>query len=110
MSAIGPGNIGSLNLAGSFAGAQRSDADTDRNKASSAEQKFQIDQRTMSSHSTGDVAEADFSSERDADGRLSYPETPRPDDESEDPDESQEQRRRALDVLDGRGTSLDLEA
>lgn len=108
MSGISPGNIGALNLAGSFAGAQRGDAHTDRNKADSAEQKFKIDQQAMAAHSTDDVAEADLSPERDADGRLPYSQTPRPDDHSEDSDEHQPER--GPDAFGERGGSLDLEA
>jgi len=108
MSTIGPGSIGAMNLAGSFAGAQRSDAHTDRNKANAAEQKFAIDQRAMAAHSSDDVAEADLSHERDADGRQPYRRTP--DAQGDDSDERQEQPQHGPDAFEERGRSLDLEA
>lgn len=110
MSTIGPGNIGALNLAGSFAGAQRSDAHTDRNKADSALQKFKVDQQAMAAHSADDVAEADLSHERDADGRLPYGRTPRPDHLDEDSDERRNEWQRGADAFGDCGRSLDLEA
>ena len=111
MSAIGPGSIGALNIAGSFAGSQRSsETQTDRAKAESADQKFQIDQKAMSAHSLGDVAETDLSAERDPDGRMPYGELA----EKRDSAELEEERRLrsggSEDAFGERGGSLDLEA
>ncbi len=108
MSTIGPGNIGALNLAGSLAGAQRSDASTDRNKAESAAQKFQVDQKTLTARSLGDVSEADLSSERDPDGRLPY--DGRRKDDSSGKDSANPNSRFAADAFGERGSSLDIEA
>ncbi len=110
MSSIGPGNIGALNLAGSFAGASRGEVNTDRDKASSAEQKFMVDQQAMS---LDGIAEAELSSERDADGRLPYAQIEQPEVPSEEEEEDQEQQSQPLpspDAFGERGTSLDLEA
>ena len=107
MSSIGPGNIGALNLAGSFAGARRGEVNTDRDKASSAEQKFKLDQQAMS---LDDVAETELSSERDADGRLPYTQMTPPEAPSEEDQEQQSQPLPAPDAFGERGASLDLEA
>jgi hypothetical protein len=110
MSAIGPGNVGPLNIAGSFAGAQRASADPDREKAEAAVQKFQTDQQALAAHGLSDVAEAELAGDRDADGRSalgsfgSEPTNPPQDHAPE------QQGRRAPDAMEERGTVLDLEA
>lgn len=115
MSSISPGSIGALNLVGSFAGAQRNDAEADHAKAESAERKFQLDQRALSAHSLDDVAEAELSSDRDADGRQLYSE-PEPQDETDQAAALQEDAANLVrsagrpDALGERGRLLDLEA
>ncbi|QDU82084.1 hypothetical protein Pla110_38390 [Polystyrenella longa] len=74
MSSIGSGNIGTgaLNIVGSLTGTQKSSAtQSNDNKAEAAAQKFQLDQKAMS-EKTQDVAAADMSPDRDADGRADY--------------------------------------
>ena len=109
MSAIGPGNIGALNLAGSAAGAQRAEADTNQNRADAAGRKFQIDQKKLSSQSLDDVAETELSSERDPDGRLPY-ERNHSEQSERDNSDAKEKSDRAPDAFGDRGNSLDLEA
>ncbi len=115
MSSIGPGNIGAFNLVGSFAGAQRADADADRAKAESADRKFQVDQREFSAHSLDDVTETELSSDRDADGRQLYSDVAgQPDAEhGELPDEDSTHsagKGVRTDAFGERGRLLDLEA
>jgi len=110
MSSIGPGNIGALNIAGSFAGAQRTEAETNRSKAEAATQRGQVDPKSMSTEAVDDVAEADLSEERDPDGRMSYGGSWTSDDS---PDTSRDQTKQPDAVPDAfgeRGNSLDLEA
>ena len=117
MSSIGSGNIGALNLAGSLAGTQKSSGtQTNDNKAEAAAQKFQLDQKALS-EKTQDVAEADLSPDRDADGRSDYHDSA-PHDELElsqiKPDEDQEQSKHRkpnrLALESDTGQVLDLEA
>jgi len=109
MSSIGPGNIGALNLVGSFAGAQRANADVDGAKAESADRKFQIDQRALSSDSLENVGEPELSSDRDADGRLLYAENES--EERKDREEGDQAPRRSHpDAYGESGRLLDLEA
>ncbi|MAT14856.1 MAG: hypothetical protein CMJ46_06245 [Planctomyces sp.] len=115
MSSIGSGNIGAFNLAGSIAGTQKTaGSQTNDNKAEAAAQKFQLDQKALS-EKTQDVAEADLSPDRDADGRNDYHDST-PHDELELSQQSEEEKtqpaskpdRAALDLDTGR--VLDLEA
>ena len=114
MSAIGPGNIGALNIAGSFAGAQRTEAEADRTKEAAAGRKFKIDQQAMSAHGSDDVAETDLSADRDADGHYlpgERTDQQTADDRSADNAKQQADRiRRAADANGERGTTLDLNA
>lgn len=111
MSTIGSA-IGGLNAAASFAGAQRTDADTDRNKEVAAERKFTVDRAAALDKSLGDVADPDLSSERDADGRLPYGGSPEPGDDRTGRDERRDAQRqtRAFDAFGERGNTLDVEA
>ncbi len=109
MSSIGFNNIGAMNLAGSAAGAQRTEAHANSNKAEAAGRKFQLDGQSMSAHSLDDVVEADLSSERDADGREAFGERNRPEADGEDTSGTRETST-APDALGERGGSLDLEA
>ncbi len=114
MSTIGPGSIGALNLAGSFAGAQRTEADADRTKEAAAGRKFKIDQQAMSAHESDDVAETDLSADRDADGHYlpgERADQQTTDDRAADAAKQHADRmRRAADANGERGTALDLDA
>ena len=111
MSSIGLTNIGAgaLNLAGSAAGAQRSGADTDSVKKNGADQKAAVDRDVQAAHALNDVAEADLSSDRDADGRQPFGllSRPGPDEEREEKDAKTLQ---TPDATGERGNALDLEA
>ena len=108
MSAIGPGTVGSLNLAGSLAGAQQTRAHGDRTKAEGSQRTFQIDQQTLSAHGLDDVAEAELSRDRDADGRLPY-ERQEPGGSRDQSSRSSAQPQPAPDAFGERGRTLDLE-
>lgn len=108
MSAISTGNLGAINLAGSLAGTQRKDTDSDRNKAEAADRSFQIDQKATQTHSSEDVVETDLSADRDADGRY-LPGERKPQPESEEPLGDEETAARAGDVSGERGRRLDLQ-
>ena len=113
MSVMGPGTLGSFNLAGSVAGSQRNNSADDRVKEASAERKFQADQRAISANSLEDVAETDLLSERDPDGRLPYSAMEHEEEESLElstTDQSSSQSRRNSDAFGERGISLDVEA
>ncbi|MBT6158274.1 MAG: hypothetical protein HOL01_05485 [Planctomycetaceae bacterium] len=111
MSSIGLTNIGvgGMNLAGSAAGTQRSGADTDSVKKNGADQKATVDRDAQSAQTLNDVAEAELSSDRDADGRQPFGllSRPGPDEESE---EESAKTLRTPDATGERGNALDLEA
>jgi hypothetical protein len=111
MSSIGLTNIGigGMNLAGSAAGTQRSGADTDSVKQNAANQKAHADRNAQSARTLDDVAEADLSSDRDADGRQPFGllSRPEPDEEGE---EHSPKTLRAPDAAGERGNTLDLQA
>lgn len=112
MSSIGPGSIGGINLVSSIAGSQRTNSDSDRLKESSADRKAVSDQKAISAHTAEDVAEAELSADRDADGRQSYS---APDDIDEHPSDSVAKRsdepahEPIPDAFGERGGRLDLE-
>ena len=107
MSAIGPGQFGPINVAGSFAGAQRNNADADRVKETASARAAQADLKAAASKGD-DVSEAELSSDRDPDGRADYvPE--RPDGGEADPGDAGGSARRPLDPSGERGTRLDVE-
>ncbi|MCH7988435.1 MAG: hypothetical protein IID46_04700 [Planctomycetes bacterium] len=113
MSVMGPGTLGSFNLAGSVAGSQRNNSGEDRVKETSADRKFQADQRTLSASSLEDVAETDLLSERDPDGRLLYSSQEQEQQDSLEistTDQSSCQSGRNSDAFGERGISLDVEA
>ena len=109
MSSINPGAV---NLSSSFAGAQRSDASADKQKAEAAHQNMSIDKKTMTDHQLHDVGDADKSGDRDADGRmpLGHDEEGAQDAESNDPGLEEESSTRASDTSGELGTNLDLDA
>jgi hypothetical protein len=72
MSTIGGTTAAAFNLAGSIVGSSRPEAVADQNRASSAIQRAQADIDAALGESLDDVADAEFSTERDADGRQLY--------------------------------------
>jgi len=109
MSVIGPGNIGALSIASSFAGAQRTESSTDRDKAEAAAKKFHVDQNSLSSQAD-DVAEADLSADRDPDGRLPYDGSPRQQSSNDAHDTQSHSPGLAPDAYGEKGKALDLQA
>lgn len=109
MSAIGPGSIGALNLAGSVAGTQRAQTDSKEIKSDAAAAQFQIDQRSLSARGLDDVAESEMSPDRDADGRQLFGGAPHQDSDEEPRPDSQQHGPRNSDALGERGNSIDLE-
>ncbi|NOX56811.1 MAG: hypothetical protein GXP27_20690 [Planctomycetes bacterium] len=108
MSAIGPGTLGALNVAGSVAGTQQPQAHTDRAREESAQRAFQIDQLLLSSRDVDDVAETALSRDRDADGRLPYEPQGQP--SADDENAESKSSKRSPDAFGERGRALDLEA
>jgi hypothetical protein len=72
MSTIGGMTAASFNLAGSIVGSSRPEAVSDQADAASADHKAQIDRDVALEQSPEDVADPQFSSDRDADGRQMY--------------------------------------
>jgi hypothetical protein len=72
MSMIGGTTVAGLNLAGSIVGSSRPEAVSDQGKASSANQRAQIELNAAAGESPDDIADAEFSTDRDADGRQMY--------------------------------------
>jgi|GEM_PF-5899392 len=117
MSAIGSGNLGAVNLAGSLAGAQRTNSESDRVKEEAAKRNFQIDQKAMSANSLEDVGQTDQATDRDADGRMAYSDDEtdlenRANTESAKSEEDLEvkTKRKSADAFGEKGTTLDIEA
>jgi hypothetical protein len=112
MSALGLGNFGAISLAGSLAGSQRSDADRTRARGDAADQRQLVDRTAVPLAAPGNIGEAEFSTDRDADGRLLY--TSPPQDEADDREThfaaALRASRQALDPDGERGQRLDLEA
>lgn len=109
MSSINPG---AMNLSSSFAGAQRSDASTDKQKAEAAQQNMSIDKKAMTDHQLHDVGDADKSGDRDADGRMpfGYEEDEAQQSQSHEQVPEEDHASRATDTAGERGTHLDLDA
>ncbi|WP_339727734.1 hypothetical protein [uncultured Gimesia sp.] len=109
MSSINPSSV---NLASSFAGAQRSDASADKEKAEAAQQNMAIDKKAMTDHQLHDVGDADKTGDRDADGRmpLGHEEEHGAQAESDEEQEPEEEHPKAPDVEGTLGTHLDLDA
>lgn len=108
MSSINPGAV---NLNSSFAGAQRSDAAVDQQKADSAQRNSEITQKEITDHQLNDVGDADKSGDRDADGRmpLGYEEDAEQG-SSQNSEASEEHSKRPPDADGTLGTHLDLDA
>lgn len=108
MSSINPS---ASNLQSSFAGAQKSEANVDKQKAEAAQQNMSIDKKAMTEHQMQDVGNADKSGDRDADGRMPFGfdgEEEHP--ESKDSQSEDHHSTRAPDVEGELGTNLDLDA
>jgi hypothetical protein len=112
MSSIGPGSFGAINLAGSIAGAQVNRTDTNEVKADASARKFQIDQRSMAAQKLDDVAETDYSGDRDPDGRRSFqqPNDGASDEPQDDATNQRSQSRRPADATGELGNVIDFEA
>jgi hypothetical protein len=111
MSTIGSATVAGFNLAGSVAGSPRTEA-SDRFQAAAADQKSQVDRQRFS-QSLSDVGNAEFGSERDADGRQIYRRAERSNRngaQAADSTESASSLPSAADAFGERGTTLDLEA
>ena len=109
MSSIGPSSISGMNLAGTFAAAQRTDKDADRKVNEAGEQRRVHDQANVSETSLEDVSESTSSGDRDAEGRMLY-DLVLPELLPEQDEDSPPQVRKASDPDEDRGTLLDLEA
>ncbi|MCH9656678.1 MAG: hypothetical protein K0U86_22700 [Planctomycetes bacterium] len=109
MSSINPGAV---NLSSSFAGAQRSDASADKQKAEAAQQNMSIDKKTMTEHQLQDVGDTDKSGDRDADGRMPFGHDEAEEQGTESSDQTREEdpSARAPDTTGKLGTHLDLDA
>ena len=104
------GSTASFNVAGSIVGSSQPDAATDRLKAASAEQKARVDQNDLSAQALDDVADPEFGSDRDADGRQLYraPNSPRrPDGQIA---QDQPEQPPPADAFGESGNALDLQA
>jgi hypothetical protein len=117
MSVIGPGTLGAINLAGSIAGGTRTSAgETDRLRESSSQRDAEANLQALAAQSLDDVAQADQTADRDADGRMPLGfadrESPAEPAEFEDDDlpRGMRQRIRPKDAEGVRGRRLDLEA
>jgi hypothetical protein len=112
MSTIGSATTAGLALAGSIVGSSGPEAVADRSKAASADQKARVDQKDLLSQTLDDVADPEFGSDRDADGRLLYRRPGQPAaNVNGDPSSSQEAiAPRPVDAFGDRGKALDLEA
>ena len=112
MSTIGSATAAGLGLAGSIVGSSQPEAATDRSKAASADQKARVDQKELLSQTLDDVADPEFGSDRDADGRLLYRRPGQPaGNANRDAASSQEPMTpRPIDAFGDRGNALDIEA
>ncbi|QDU50306.1 hypothetical protein [Gimesia panareensis] len=108
MSSINPGAV---NLNSSFAGAQRSDATADKQKADSAQRNAEITQQEITDHQLHDVGDADKSGDRDADGRMPLGYDEEGSAHGDDQQANEEEAPRRTPDADGTlGTHLDLDA
>jgi len=117
MSTIGGMTAAGLNLAGSIVGSSRPEAASAQADAASADHKAQIDRDATLAQSPEDVADTQFSSDRDADGRQMYrrraAEPPVSVETAADPADvapSPIARSHAADAFGDRGNALDIDA
>lgn len=111
MSSINPGSV---NLPSSFAGAQRNDANVDKQNAEANQQNRSIDQKAMADHQLHDVGDANKSGDRDADGRMPLDHEGAGEQDansdSQTADTEKDHSKRNLDAEGELGTNLDLDA
>jgi hypothetical protein len=109
MSTIGAASLG---LASSIVGSSRPEAATNQTHAASAEQKARVDQKAVLARTLDDVADPEFGSDRDADGRMLYRRSVSPADMADGDvvDDSEDMTSRPADPFGDRGKSLDLDA
>jgi hypothetical protein len=112
MSTIGSPSAAGLGLASSIVGSSRPEAATDRSKAASAEQKARVDQKDLLAKTLDDVADPEFGSDRDADGRLLYRRSGQPARSGKGDDASSQAPAapRPADAFGDSGNALDIEA
>jgi hypothetical protein len=110
MSTIGSATTAGLGLAGSVAGATGAEAGLDRTKAASADQKARVDQSDLLAQAMDDVADPEFGSDRDADGRLLYRRQARSNRASGGSAAQEQTNPRPLDAFGDRGGALDVDA
>jgi hypothetical protein len=112
MSSIGSTSIANLGFAGSIVGSSQPEAAADQSKAASAEQKARTDQKDLAAQALDGILDPEFSTDRDADGRLLYrrPQQPAPNEDEGKSSNPQETAPRPADALGESGKSLDLEA
>ena len=115
MSTIGGATAGGLNLIGSIVGSSRPEAVSE--KVASANQKMPSDFDAVLGKSLDDVADAQFSADRDADGRQLYQRratSPETSDETPIDEVTQSRaaidRSHAADAFGDRGNELDVDA
>jgi hypothetical protein len=117
MSTIGGITVGGLNLAGSVVGSSSPEAVSEQADAASADHRAQTDRDAALNQAPEDVADAEFSSDRDADGRQMY-QRPAPkqpisletDASAADQAPTPTVRSHATDAFGDRGNALDIDA
>ncbi len=109
MSTIGAAGFG---MASSIVGSSRPEAATNQIHAAAAEQKSRVDQKALAARTHEDVADPEFGSDRDADGRMLYRRSGLPAGiaDANDSVDSDGNTSRSADAFGDRGKSLDLEA
>jgi hypothetical protein len=109
MSTIGAAGIG---MASSVVGSSRPEAATNHTHAASAEQKARADQKQVIAQTLDGVADPQFGSDRDADGRLLYRRSGSPAGErdAQSAPDHDASTLRPVDAFGDSGKSLDLEA
>ncbi len=113
MSTIGSATAAGLNLASSIVGSSRPEAAGDQSQSFAAEQNAQVDRLAQLSKTLGDVADAEFGGDRDADGRMPYRRSTSAAGRSTDstaPSPASVPPRPASDAFGDRGNALDVEA
>ncbi|HET6328962.1 MAG TPA: hypothetical protein VFG04_30035 [Planctomycetaceae bacterium] len=117
MSTIGGLTAAGMNLAGSIVGSSHPEAVADQGDAASADHRAQIDRDATLAQPPEDVADAEFSSDRDADGRQMYLRRPlEPLDSTETAADGSDVvpiprgRSHAADASGDRGNALDIDA
>jgi hypothetical protein len=111
MSSIGSTSVAGLGLAGSIVGSSHPEAVRNQEKAASAQQKARVDQKNLLAQALDDVADPEFGTDRDADGRLLYRRSvPAGESATSEPmPNSDAVSARPADALGESGKSLDIE-